>query len=198
MTRYPAGTPALTCLGSLALLAILLSSSGDAWRDVLCYQRDAVLSGQLWRLLSAHLVHAGWHHLLFNLLGLALIGLLFRASFSARQWLGVMLVSVFFIDAGFLWLEPGLEWYVGLSGLLHGLMAAGAVAWWRDERGTPAAVMSAILAVKLIWEQLVGPMPTATGIPTIVDAHLYGAIGGLVAGFWIVSRRTVAQADTSR
>lgn len=190
--------PALTCLGSLALLAIALSAGGDAWRDVLRYQRDAVLSGQIWRLLSAHLVHAGWRHLALNLIGLSLIGLLFRVSFSARQWLGVMLASVLVIDAGFVWLEPGLDWYVGLSGLLHGLMAAGAVAWWRGERGSLALVVSALLAGKLIWEQFVGPVPTGAGIATIVDAHLYGAIGGLLAGLWIVFRAEVGSQDPTR
>jgi hypothetical protein len=34
---------------------------------------------------------------------------------------------------------------------------------------------------KLAWEQLHGALPLAGEMPVIVDAHLYGAIGGAVA-----------------
>ena len=36
---------------------------------------------------------------------------------------------------------------------------------------------------KLVWEQLVGPLPfseSTSGGPVLVDAHLYGTIGGLL------------------
>jgi membrane associated rhomboid family serine protease len=42
---------------------------------------------------------------------------------------------------------------------------------------------------KLLWEQAVGPLPGSAevaGGKVIVDAHLYGAIGGLVLG-WVLS-----------
>ena len=35
------------------------------------------------------------------------------------------IASTMAIDAGFLCLMPGLDWYVGCSGVLHGAMAAG-------------------------------------------------------------------------
>ena len=37
--------------------------------------------------------------------------------------------SVAMIDLGFVLFEPQLDWYVGLSGVLHGALAAGAVSW---------------------------------------------------------------------
>jgi rhomboid family GlyGly-CTERM serine protease len=76
--------------------------------------------------------------------------------------------------------DPGLDWYVGLSGVLHGLFAAGALRHWR-ERPAAAALMLAVLAGKLLWEQLLGPLPgtsSVAGGPVIVDAHLFGALGG--------------------
>ena len=40
------------------------------------------------------------------------------------------------------------------------------------------------LAGKLIWEQLAGPLPiseSTSGGPVLVDAHLYGTVGGVIA-----------------
>lgn len=42
--------------------------------------------------------------------------------------------------------------------------------------------MAVLLAAKLGVEQLQGPLPFAgKGVPVVVDAHLYGALGGLAA-----------------
>ena len=74
-------------------------------------------------------------------------------------------------------------WYVGLSGVLHGFVAAGALALLL-RRETLGAVLGVGLAAKLIFEQIVGPVPftaASVGGPVVVAAHLYGAIGALLA-----------------
>jgi hypothetical protein len=35
---------------------------------------------------------------------------------------------------------------------------------------------------KLVWEQRVGPLPFEEGGTVVTIAHLYGAVGGFVAG----------------
>ena len=79
-------------------------------------------------------------------------------------------------------LEPQLEWYVGLSGVLHGALAAGAIGWWRHESKPLALALTAVLVGKLAWEQWQGALPLSGDMPVVVDAHLYGAIGGALAG----------------
>lgn len=149
---------------------------------MLRYQRDAVLAGEWWRLITAHVVHLGWSHLVLNLLGLALMWALFAADYTLRQWLIILAGSIIAMDAGFLLLNPNLEWYVGLSGALHGVMAAGTVAHLR-RREPDAWILAVFLVAKLVYEQVAGVMPytahTAGG-PVVVDAHLYGAIGALI------------------
>jgi hypothetical protein len=44
-----------------------------------------------------------------------------------------------------------------------------------------ALALSAIVFGKLAWEQLHGALPLVGEMPVIVDAHLYGAIGGALA-----------------
>jgi len=87
-------------------------------------------------------------------------------------------------------LQPQLLWYVGLSGVLHGALAAGGVAWWRYESKPMAALLSAIFFGKLTWEQWQGALRLSGGLPVVVDAHLYGACGGVTAAaiLWLRDR----------
>jgi len=160
---------------------VLLWLGGDAVRVALRYEREAVLSGEIWRLLTGHLVHFDLRHLALNLVGAALMVVLFAAGYSMAQWLWILAASVIAIDIGFLWLEPQLIWYVGVSGVLHGVLAAGAVAWWRTESTWMAAALTAIVVSKLGWEQWQGGLHLSGDLPVVVAAHLYGAIGGLFA-----------------
>jgi rhomboid family GlyGly-CTERM serine protease len=171
----------------LALLIILLTALGETGRELLRYQRDAMLSThEYWRWFTGHLVHGSWQHTLLNLAGLAVIATLFRGSFTRRQWLVIALLSITCIDTGFWWLMPQLQWYVGLSGVLHGLLAAGAVAWWRMEERGFSAILTAIVVGKLCWEQWHGALPLSGELNVIVNAHLYGAVGGGLGGLCFV------------
>lgn len=166
----------------LAALSLLLAGGGDGIREALAWERTGLSSGEWWRLCTGHLVHLGWSHLGLNLAGLGLVWYLVGDRLNVRQWLIVAGASVAAMDAGFWFLAPWLDWYVGLSGLLHGLLGAGLLAGlWRRDR--EAAVIAAFVVAKLAWEQLAGPLPgseSTAGGTVIVDAHLYGAVGGVL------------------
>lgn len=183
--------PFLRVAVPLALLAIALQAGGPGVRESLAYQRTGVAAGELWRLLSGHLVHLGWSHLAYNLAGLALIGWLVGHAFDALRWVCVVAAGAMAIDIGFWLLDPSLAWYVGMSGVLHGVLAGGVLAGLLA-REREAFVLAVVLVAKLAWEQWLGPMPgseSAAGGVVIVDAHLYGALGGLLAAFGL--RRSV-------
>jgi membrane associated rhomboid family serine protease len=111
-------------VGLLAAVLVLLYFTGDAGRQLLRYERAAVLHGEYWRLLTGHLVHGSGQHLLLNAVGLGLIAALFPREYSLRGWLLILASSVVIIDLGFVFLEPQLEWYVGLSGVLRDRLVA--------------------------------------------------------------------------
>jgi rhomboid family GlyGly-CTERM serine protease len=184
----------LWLLGLVLLTLVLLSLLGESGRLALRYEREAVLQGEYWRLVTAHLVHGSAQHLLLNAAGLGLIAALFPHDYSWRAWLLIALFSLLAIDAGFVFYEPQLLWYVGLSGVLHGALAAGAVAWWRHESRLLALVLSVIFSGKLVWEQWHGALPLSGDLPVVVNAHLYGALGGALAGLllWLQAHREVA------
>lgn len=181
--RFATHTQGMWLLGLLGATVVLLSLSGESARVLLRYDRAAVLeAGEYWRLIIGHLVHASATHLALNLGGLCLLAALFPRHYSLPAWLFVLAASTVAIDVGFVWNEPQLAWYVGLSGVLHGALAAGAMAWWRFESKALAAALSVILVAKLVWEQTHGALPLSGDMNVIVDAHLYGAIGGTIAG----------------
>lgn len=174
----------------LALCAVVIMAGGDSAAEWLRYDRVALAHGEYWRLLTAHLTHLGWSHLLLNLAGLFLLHALVGDVLSRREWLWLMLFSALSISAG-LWLfEPQLRWYVGLSGVLHGVLLGGALLLTLAGNREGVYLLVITLA-KLLWEQVVGPMPgseATAGGKVIVNAHLYGAIAGGVFVMLLWSR----------
>lgn len=173
----------------LALCALLLlpTLAGDPGRLALRYDREALAAGQWWRLLTAHFIHLGFRHALLNAAGLALVWALFARDYTARQWVAVALGSIAAIDVGLWVCDSTVEWYVGSSGALHGLMAAGAIAHVRRREGT-GALLSAALVAKLAYEHWVGALPLSGSPSVVVSAHLYGAIGGCAVAAWLKPR----------
>lgn len=177
--------------GGFGLLLVVLWLAGPDVTVWLRYDRAAVLGGQAWRLASGHLVHADAAHLAWNLAGAALVWWLFAAEFSLRGWCLVMLASTAAIDLGFIFFVPELEWYVGFSGVLHGCMAAGLVAWLGRAHDPVTVAVALIFAAKLGWEHFAGPLPFTSAtlaLPVVVEAHSFGAIGGAAAALVLLYR----------
>lgn len=173
---------------AVLILATLLLFGGDTAREWLRFEREAIGTGEVWRLVTGHLVHLGGAHFMLNAVGLGLVWYLVGASFRAAEWTIVAIVSVGAIDLGLWFVNTQLEWYVGLSGLLHGVLAAGLLAGLRQPRLEMLA-LGVLLLAKLGWEQFNGPLPgseSTSGGPVVVAAHLYGTVGGALAGLLLV------------
>ena len=190
------GFPAVLPAALIAALAGLLWWAGPGVTEMLRFDRAAISSGQYWRLVSGHFVHLGGAHAALNAAGVVLVWMLVGQAFRWRVWVLVSLAVILLIDAGLWWWSPQLGWYVGLSGLLHGWLAAG-ICGTASSRRADAMLLGAILAAKLIFEQRYGALPgseATAGGPVVVDAHLYGALGGLLAGALAVLVRVTARA----
>jgi len=168
---------------------VLIAQIGhDTWISLLEYRRNAILEGEVWRALSGHLMHLGWTHTLLNLLGLVLISRIFRPVWPGFSLLWAVLALSILSSIFLLLSAPQLLYYVGLSGVLHGLMAQALI---RDDsfpRGLRVLVLLGLIA-KVIWEQSGfydgAAMAGLINGPVAVQAHL----AGLVAGFcWTASQ----------
>jgi len=180
----------------LIIASLLVGAFGDEGRELLKYDRLAIEGGEVWRFVTAHFAHLSNSHLLLNMLGLFLTWLLVGRYHSAPQWIFITVVSLAFQSAGFWFLDTNMLWYVGMSGLLHGLMLAGAIKGI-DTLRTESVILCGLVIAKLIYEQFVGPLPgseSTSGGDVVVNAHLYGAIGGVTAAF-ILGRRAQPRAS---
>jgi rhomboid family GlyGly-CTERM serine protease len=160
----------------LLILAAVLGL-GDNVSALLRYDRSAIAAGGWWRLLTAHIVHLDAHHLALNGLGVVLVWSLFAQDYAADEWCAIVLGGALAISCGLWWLSPQVVWYVGASGVLHSVMAAGTMKHWA-EHAWDRWILLIGLCAKLSWEQWSGhaqPM-------VVVDAHLYGALWGFALG----------------
>ena len=177
-------------------LAALFAVFGEDGRVLLRYDRAAIADGELWRLLSGHFAHLGWGHYLLNAAGVALVWVLVGHRFTHFQWFLALAALIAGIDLGFWYLDPELGWYVGLSGVLHGVLVAGLIVGWR-ESPAETAVLLILVAGKLGYEQLLGPLPgseSAAGATVVVNAHFYGAVAGVLVACLQLIRVRAARA----
>ncbi len=119
------------------------------------------------------------------LLVLLLVWFLVGGAYTLRSWIFIVGVTLATMDIGFWFLNPELYWYVGMSGLLHGLLVAGIIARIQKIDAETTVLLLLVIA-KIGWEQFSGPVPgseSTSGGPVVVDAHLYGALGGALGGF---------------
>jgi len=163
----------------LAFLLVLdaVLGLGDSVGQLLRYDRSAIAAGGWWRLLTAHIVHLDVHHLVLNELGLVLMWSLFAHDYDAVEWCAIVLAGALAISSGLWWLSPRVSWYVGASGVLHSVMAAGA-AKHLVERSWDRWILIVGLCAKLAWEQ----WHESAAVLIVVDAHLYGALCGFAVG----------------
>lgn len=168
---------------SLILLAVALTSAAALhWPELaaaLLLDRPAVAQGQWWRLWSGHLLHLDLSHALLNLVALAVILMLAWRQPMLAELAVAALVAMPLLSLALLWLDPRLDWYAGLSGLLHGLLVMVLV-----RRGDMlATVLLLLLVAKLACEWRFGSHGQQFEVVTL--AHRLGAALGVL---WAVVR----------
>jgi rhomboid family GlyGly-CTERM serine protease len=175
------GAPLALLVTLAALLAALVPGAAEA----LELERARVAGGELWRLLSGHLVHYSREHLVLDALAFLALGLACERRAPRRTALALAAAALA-IPLAVLTLQPELARYRGLSGLdsaLFGLLLglearAGARRAW---------LAGALLAAKLGWELASGQAlfvdSVAQDFVPVPLAHALGALLGLACAF---------------
>ena len=164
----------------LLLAAIFFLQQGE---DVRPFAVAARQSAGLLGLLTAPLLHGSFEHLAANAGALLLLGTLAgavypRATFAALPllWLGSGVGAWALGDVG--------SFHLGASGVTHGLMfLIFMLGLLRRDRPSIAAAM---IAFFLYGGMLLTILPQEPGVSW--QSHLGGALGGVLAAFWLRSR----------
>lgn len=174
----------------LSIVATALYWSPKTVHIALEYNRLALSQGEVWRLFSGHLLHSNVYHLLMNLAGLFIIALL-HAPLAKRLAFGWQLLILSFTTSIGLWFFASqISLYVGLSGVLHGILCFGAVLDIRQGYRSGLLILIGV-AIKLGLEQHYGPsaeLAAKIAAEVAIDAHLYGAISGVLLGTILFNR----------
>ncbi len=176
---------------TLATISLLLLAS-DRAKTVLMFQRDGILHGELWRLLTGHFIHLNAMHWLLNATA-ALLALFLFYQITFRSWITLTLLSAVAISIMLLIFNPEIQWYVGFSGILHGWFVFGATDLLRFYNRIEGTLLLTAITAKLAYEQFANSISLSSQLidaDVIVDAHLYGAITGLLYAAMQIQSRT--------
>lgn len=136
---------------------------------------------QPWQIFSTHFIHLNTMHLVMNLIGLWLLTILFRQHLSGRILVNVILFSALFATLTSVYIGHDYN-FVGLSGVLHGIFAFGAIHYLKSQRKFAFILLFALVA-KLAWDMWNADAATTwlDGASIAYWSHLGGALGGVIA-----------------
>ena len=149
-------------------------------KALLYFSAADIARGQTWRIVSGHLMHADWEHLLWNCLGLAVLGMLIEHRSRTMLWaaLGAGIVSV---SALLLTPFSQLEYYCGLSGVLNTLLLVALWLEWQVNRSWLLILIAFGSVAKVVIEVSLGAsIVTQISWPPYAWSHVAGLIGGLI------------------
>ena len=139
-----------------------------------------IAHGQWWRIVSGNFTHTNFAHLAMDLAGLWIIGFVFHPK--VQTTFAVMLLLSVIVGTSLL--ATNIHNYLGLSGILHGLVAYFALTEALQGRKSSALLVIAVIA-KVVWDQVVGPSTLTSewiDAPIATQAHFAGLLGGLGLG----------------
>lgn len=153
------------------------------------FAADAIAHGEIWRLVTGHLVHADLRHLGWNCLGLLVLGTLLE-QYSKTAWWAAIFSGI--ASVSILLLSPfsQLDYYCGLSGVLNTLLLV--VLWyeWRRTRSWLVIAVTLGAVAKTLIEVSTGDsVLTHIDWPPYAWSHVAGLIGGLLVVSALQKRR---------
>lgn len=170
------------------LLGILILT--QRYSAVLEYNRALILQGEYWRFFTGHFTHVGWTHLFLNVAAAVLLFHVFARTYRPRQWLIGIIFSCAGISLGLFYFNPDLQWYAGLSGLLHAIFVVGLIG--EIKNGHSYYWLGLLfIALKIVFEQFQPALLSVgsiIGAAVVTEAHLFGVLSGVLVTLFLRQR----------
>ncbi len=175
--------PLLTLLVVSAVIGLFVAARSDATMLSLLYSRAALADGELWRLLTGHLMHFSWPHLAADAGAFLLLGVLIERVQGRATFAGLLLLLALGTSTA-LWLfVPALSFYGGISALNYGLLTWLCLtqrnvvqARWQ----WVLALFPALIVLHIAWQYTTETTLISAGLPRSVrvawQAHLFAVL----------------------
>ena len=138
------------------------------------YGPSVSANGEYWRLVTSGFLHAGFFHLLMNMIFIWILGSMLEPALGRLRFLTLYIVCLLCGSLGALLIEPNVP-VVSASGAAFGLLGAAIVMARRRGIDIWGSGLAPILMLNLVVTFLV------PGIA--IGAHVGGVLGGFLAGF---------------
>lgn len=165
---------------SLSLLAVSggLMLLPESWQSVFYFDRAAVGTGSVYKLISGHFIHSDINHWFWNGVALLILGAVIELR-SKRLLLTTLLAGIVTVDVLLLSTLSSLDYYCGLSGVLNTLLAI--VLWivWQEYRSNWVIISALLCSGKIVLEIFLNhSLIIHIQWPPYPEAHLAGALAG--------------------
>lgn len=166
----------------LIILCALFFYSEPQTSHFLAYERQQIEQFEWWRLISGNLLHTNLSHLLLNLTAVVLLWALHGQYFNLHNYALMFVILSISTTLLIYFFARQLHWYVGLSGVLHGVFLIGAYFDIKQGMKTGWLLLLGVL-LKVAHEQIFGASQEIAELinaQVAIDAHLFGALSGVV------------------
>jgi membrane associated rhomboid family serine protease len=143
----------------IGLAQIALNFPADPFTQLLGLDKAAVAQGELWRLLTVVLVHAGVLHLGLNMYALLIVGPMVEQMFGHWLWVVLYLVTAAAASVLSYVLLPDVD-SVGASGAIFGLFGVLGTSLWFYRPMVPQArglanQIAILVVINLVFDVVV-------------------------------------------
>jgi len=166
----------------IIIVSIILALTEPMSSDWFAYDRHQLIDFQWWRLITGHFLHTNSTHLLLNTAGLTLLWALHGQYYQTPRYLIIFFLLCLGTSGGLYLFAPQMQWYVGLSGVLHGLFVIGAYFDIKNKLKSGWLMLIGVW-LKVLHEQIYGASEDVAQLiaaNVAIDAHLFGTITGCI------------------
>lgn len=154
-----------------------------AMPEALLFDRNKIIEGEYWRLITGHLVHIDFPHFAWNMTALLVLGsiLEMRYKITLGKQLRIHLFSALLISILVMCWRPELQWFAGLSGVLNTYFVLFLWHIWLDFKH-PVTILVAIGTLsKITFEAIDGySVVRVSDFPVVFEAHAAGIVAGIL------------------
>ena len=166
---------------SVALFIVFASLIPTVFVEALYLEPSKVYSGELWRVISGQFLHSNYAHMWMNIAGLALVWALHGDHYRIEHFWVLSLVGMLLVGTLVtVFSEYGV--YTGFSGVLHFLLAYGAMVDIKNKDRTGYLLLIGLIS-KVVYENIFGAAKSTEQLieaSVAVDAHAFGLVTGLL------------------